>query len=304
MNWKTLISQLALVAFAFSASAALSQESLIITGKRTNGTIFYREVSPSVEGLYLYNRQLTEIALPEGLTSLKNLDLSDNQLTEIILPSGLMSLEDLDLYGNRLTSLSLLADLTSLKGLWLCNNQLISFDLPSGLTNLERLGLDNNQLTEITLPSGLTSLKDLYLDKNSLTSLDLPPGLSNLEELQLDDNPLTSLSLPAGMMSLKKLWLPGFPLTLLVPDEMNIDNLELHGFSKENIIRYVPDSVFLGLVIRREEDGRVAIVISGGVLQAAEDVFEEWKDVLNAMSPFYINPAESTQRFFRVRFAR
>lgn len=346
MNWKTVIPKLALVALALSAPTALSQEFLIITGKRTNGTIFYREVSPDVEDLFLHGRNLTQITLPEDLTNLKLLTLSDNQLTSLTLPAGLTSLEDLDLYNNRLISLSLPPDLASLEWLW----------------------LSGNQLTEITLPAGLISLKDLYLDKNSLTSLDLPPGLSNLEELQLDDNPLTSLSLPAGMMSLKELRLPRFtsisypddwkllPITgkrandrppihlevspslesldligehltsltlpeglislkelylwnnpiesLFVPEEVDIGNLRIEGFSKENIIRYVPDSVFLELVIWREEDGRVVIVFSGGVLQAAEGVFEEWEDVSNAVSPFYINPAEATQRFFRVRFAR
>lgn len=86
---------------------------------------------------------------------------------------------------------------------------------------------------------------------------------------------------------------------------MDIENLELHGFSKESIIRYVPDSVFLGLVIRREEDDRVAIVFSGCVLQAADNLSSgDWEDVLNADSPFYINPAEATQKFFRIRSTR
>ena len=347
MNRKTLIPQLALVAFALSAPAVLSQEFPVVIGKRTNGTIFYREVSPSVEGLYLYNKQLTEIALPEGLTNLKYLALSDNQLTSFSLPAGLTSLKDLDLYGNRLTSLSLPIDLASLKGLWLGDNQLTSFNLPVGLTSLERLGLDDNQLTEITLPAGLTSLKDLYLDNNPLTFLSLSAGMTSLKELRFpgftsisypddwklltitgkraNDRPpihlevspslesldligeyLTSLTLPSGLLSLKVLNLWSNPIeSLLVPEGMDIESLRIEGISKESIIRYVPDSVFLGLVIRREADGRVAIVFSGGVLQSADNLSSgDWEDITNAVSPFYINPAEASQRFFRVRSAR
>lgn len=193
MNCKTLIRKLALLAFVLSAPAALLQEFLVVIGKRTNGTIFYREVSPSVEGLYLYNRQLTEIALPEGLTSLKNLYLSDNELTSLTLPEGLTSLV-LDLSGNRLTSLSLPADLTSLKGLWLGDNQLTSFNLLSGLTSLERLGLDGNQLTSLTLPAGLSSF-GLDLFNNRLTSLTLPASV-RLRVLDLRNNPIEQLLVP------------------------------------------------------------------------------------------------------------
>ena len=212
----------------------------------------------------------------------QKLDFSDNRLTSLTLPAGLTNLEDLDLDGNQLTSLILPKALTSLKDLTLATNQLTSLDLPENLSVWRWLDLSGNQLTSLTLPAGLSSLV-LDLSGNQLTSLTLPAGL-RLRELDLRNNSIEQL---------------------LVPEGMNIVNLELHGFSKENIIRYVPDSVFLGLVIRREADGRVAIVFSGGVLQVAEGVSAEgWKDVLNAVSPFYINPAEASQGFFRVRSAR
>lgn len=213
-------------------------------------------------------------------------------------------MEDLNLDGNQLTSFTLPAGLMSLKDLDLDNNQLTSLDLPENLSVWRWLDLSNNQLTSLTLPEGLTDSWELDLSGNQLASLTFSEGLTSLGSLDLSGNRLTSLTLPAGLR-MRELYLWNNPIeSLFVPEEVDIGNLRIEGISKENIIRYVPDSVFLGLVIRREEDGRVAIVFSGGVLQAAEDVFEEWKDVLNAMSPFYINPAEATQRFFRVRFAR
>ena len=282
MNRKTIIPQLVLVAFALSAPAALSQEEiLIITGKRADKTVFY-QISPNARELDFSDNRLISLTLPEGLTNLEDLNLDGNQLTSFTLPAGLMSLKDLDLDNNQLTSLDLPENLSVWRWLDLSNNQLTSLTLPEGLTDSWELDLSGNQLASLTFSEGLTSLGSLDLSGNRLTSLTLPAGL-RMRELYLWNNPIESL---------------------FVPEEVDIGNLRIEGISKENIIRYVPDSVFLGLVIRREEDGRVAIVFSGGVLQAAEDVFEEWKDVLNAMSPFYINPAEATQRFFRVRFAR
>ena len=64
MNWKTLIPKLALVAFALSAPAALSQEEiLIITGKRMDKTVFY-QISPNARELDFSDNRLTSLTLP------------------------------------------------------------------------------------------------------------------------------------------------------------------------------------------------------------------------------------------------
>lgn len=57
----------------------------------------------------------------------------------------------------------------------------------------------------------------LYLHWNQLTELTLPESLSSLGELNLEDNPIDRLRVPVGM---------------------DIDNLEISGFSKEDITRY------------------------------------------------------------------
>ena len=327
MNCKTLIPKFALVVLALSAPAALSQEEiLIITGKRMDKTVSY-QISPNareldfsdnrltslilpggltnLEDLNLDGNQLTSFTLPAGLTSLKDLDLDNNQLTSFILPEGLTSLEHLYLDNNQLTSLTLPEDLASLKDLTLATNQLTSLNLPENLSVWRWLDLSDNQLTSLTLPEGLTNLAVLDLENNRLASLTLPKGLTDLGSLDLSGNRLTSLAFPAGMR-LRELDLRNNPIEqLLVPEGMDIENLRIEGISKENIIRYVPDSVLPSLVIRREEDGRVAIVFSGGVLQAADNLFSgDWEDISNAVSLFYINPAKASQKFFRVRSAR
>ena len=334
MNCKTLIPKLALLAFALSAPAVLSQEEiLIITGKRADKTVFY-QVSPNARELDFSDNRLTSLTLPEGLTNLEDLNLDGNQLTSFTLPSGLTSLKDLDLDNNQLTSFTLPEDLTSLKDLTLATNQLTSLNLPENLSVWRWLDLSGNQLTSLTLPTGLsslvldlsgnqltsltlpedltdsweldlsdnqlisltlseglTSLGSLDLENNRLDSLTLPKGLTDLWELDLSGNQLTSLTLPAGLR-LRVLDLRNNPIEqLLVPEGRNIDNLELHGFSKEDIERYTSS----------DWDGWVVILFSGGVLQYTENLSSgEWEDVPNAISPFRISPTVAAQRFFRV----
>ena len=57
--------------------------------------------------LFLNENQLTNLALPAGLTSLGFLDLSDNQLDSLTLPSDMTNLSSLFLDGNPFTELVL-----------------------------------------------------------------------------------------------------------------------------------------------------------------------------------------------------
>ena len=244
----------------------------------------------SLEYLDLDNNRLTSLTLPEDLTGLKDLTLATNQLTSLNLPENLSIWRWLDLSDNQLTSLTLPAGLSSLV-LDLSGNQLTSLILPEGLTDSRELDISNNQLTSLTLSEGLTSLGSLDLENNRLTSLTLPKGLTDLWELDLSGNRLTSLTLPAGLR-LRVLDLRNNPIEqLLVPEGRNIDNLELHGFSKEDIERYTPSAW----------NGWVVILFSGGVLQYTENLSSgEWKDLPNASPPFRISPTVVAQRFFRV----
>ena len=92
----------------------------------------------NLTALLLAYNQLTNLALPTGLTRLINLELSFNQLTTLTLPDWLTNLTGLFLSDNQLTSLTLPDGLTSLTGLFLSDNQLTSLTLPAGLTNLTR----------------------------------------------------------------------------------------------------------------------------------------------------------------------
>ena len=333
MNWKTIIPKLALVTFALSAPAALSQEEiLIITGKRADKTVFY-QISPNARELDFSDNRLTSLTLPAGLTSLKDLYLDNNQLTSFTLPEGLTSLEHLYLDNNQLTSLTLPEDLAGLKDLTLATNQLTSLNLPENLSVWRWLDLSDNQLTSLTLPAGLSSLVldlsnnqltsftlpesltdswELDLSGNQLTSLNLPENLSISGWLDLSDNQLASLSLPAGLSSFG-LDLDNNRLTsLTLPAGLRLRELDLRNNPIEQLLfpegRNIDNLELHGFSKENIErytssdwDGWVVILFSGGVLQYTENLSsEEWKDLPNAFPPFRISPTVAAQRFFRV----
>jgi len=191
----------------------------------------------SLQTLDLSYNEITGLALPEGLTNLTTLNLRSTQLTSLTLPEGLLNLATLDLRNNQLTDFHFLTGLSSLTTLDLSSGTgLTSLTLPEGLSKLTTLTLTHNQLTSLSLPEGLTNLTALGLNSNQLTSVALPTGLVNLTTLDLGRNQLKTLALPEGLTRLTRLDVRNNPIAYLaVPIWMDLDNLEILGFPKDQI---------------------------------------------------------------------
>ena len=119
----------------------------------------------------------------------------------------------------------------------------------------------------LTVPDGLASLTFLDLSKDDLTGLTLPEGLTSLTLLDLWDNPIEQLAMPFSL---------------------DLDGLNLRGFSKDRVI--FPGWVSL-------QDGR--LLWSHGVLEYARDLSGPWGEVPVA-SPFQFSPI-GERGFFRLK---
>ena len=151
-------------------------------------TLTFIEGLTSLEALTLNGNPLTTLTFPEDLdlSSLRELYLWGTQLTNVVLPEGLTSLERIRLDESQLTTLTLRQGLTSLEYLDLRKNQLTNLTLPQGLTSLGHIDLDENQLTTLTLPEDLTNLQYLYLylSRNPFKLLRVPAGM-NIDNLNI-----------------------------------------------------------------------------------------------------------------------
>lgn len=330
-NWISLLT----LAIALPGAIPQAQ-TLIITGVKTDGVFFIQEVLPNTSSLDLRDRYLTELFLPDSLTNLDQLYLDNNQLSSLTLPDNLTRLKWLSLSRNRLSSLALPNNRGRLNLLNLSRNQLTSFQLPDGLTDLETLYLSGNQLDSFALPEDLESLQLLSLGGNQLSALTIPQDLTRLEwltfspltavsypndwtllslngkseygDFHLEVSPVveslslrsrgwTSLTLPEGLTRLKELNLSDNPLRrLLIPRGMNVENMEVHGFSKSEITRYFAKA---RISIRPAENGQWTVECSDGILQTTKSLLGQWKDHPELKSPFLFSPS-APQKFFRV----
>ena len=137
-----------------------------------------------------YKNQLTQVSLPQGLTSIGNYAFYDNKLTQVSLPKGLTSIGAVAFNHNKLTEVSLPQGLTSIGKEAFSENQLTQVSLPKGLTSIGYRAFDYNKLTEVSLPQGLTSIGGYAFNSNQLTQVSFPENLTYIGEEAFTKNKL------------------------------------------------------------------------------------------------------------------
>ena len=119
-----------------------------------------------LEGLSIFQNQLTDVKGLEKLTQLKELDLSVNHLSNVKDLEKLVNLQELNLADNQLTDVKGLGKLTQLKYLDLGGNKLTDVKGLEKLTQLTELNLHGNELTDVKGLEKLTELTSLKLRAN------------------------------------------------------------------------------------------------------------------------------------------
>ncbi len=146
-----------------------------------------------------YKNQLTQVSLPQGLTSIGNYAFYDNKLTQVSLPKGLTSIGAVAFNHNKLTEVSLPQGLTSIGKEAFSENQLTQVSLPKGLTSIGYRAFAYNKLTEVSFPQGLTSIGGYAFNSNQLTEVSFPESLTSIEYGAFNSNQLTQVSFPENL---------------------------------------------------------------------------------------------------------
>ena len=151
----------------------------------------------NLNGLYIYNQNISDLTGIEDFTALQTLSVFSNQLTSLDLSSN-TNLQYLYCQHNQLTSINVSQN-TALKGLNVNDNQLANLDV-SNNSALQSLYCYSNQLTSLDV-SHNANLKKLWAHNNQLTALNMDSN-PLLEQLWCHDNQLTELHIQNGANNL------------------------------------------------------------------------------------------------------
>ena len=160
------------------------------------------------DNLYLNGELVTELVIPEGVTSIGAHAFENcSSLTSITLPEGVTSIgESAFSRCSSLTSITIPASVTSIGGSAFSGcSSLTSVIIAEGVTSIGGYAFAGcSNLTAINIPEGVTSIGGYaFSGCSSLTSITIPEGVTSIGYYAFDDcESLTSITLPESVTSI------------------------------------------------------------------------------------------------------
>jgi len=121
---------------------------------------------------------ITSVEIPSSITSTGYASFQQNsRLTDVILPEGLTSISDVTFYGSPISNINLPSTLESIGGYSFFQSNLDNLIIPEGVTSIGYNAFTHNrQLDSVSLPSTLESIGRYAFRNTNLTSVEIPEG--------------------------------------------------------------------------------------------------------------------------------
>ncbi|MCX0356205.1 leucine-rich repeat domain-containing protein, partial [Clostridium perfringens] len=138
-----------------------------------------------------FNNQLTSVKLPDSITSLNG--FTNNQLTSVEIPNGVISIGDNAFNTNKLTSIQIPNSVTYIGNYAFALNKLKNLKIGSSVKEIGNGSFENNQLTSVTLPNSVEEIGYSTFRTNQLSNLILPNSVNRVGSHIIDDNKIKNI---------------------------------------------------------------------------------------------------------------
>jgi len=145
--------------------------------------------------------QLTEIIIPDSVTSIVEGAFHNNNLRKVTFGRGLRNIGQRVFAYNLIIELSLPASLESIGQRAFADNLISKITFPASLRIIEGSAFSGNQLRSLTIPNGVTSVGERAFENNTIETLVIPASLAGwgLSSSIFNQEKLVSITLPANM---------------------------------------------------------------------------------------------------------
>jgi len=146
-----------------------------------------------------YEKNLTEIEIPESVTSIGDSAFASNELKEIIIPESVVSIGSTAFAYNELEEVTIPDNVKSIAYGTFAYNQLSDVTIPASVIDIQNYAFAYNKLAEITILDGVKSIGEYAFTDNLLEDdkVTIPDSVTTIGNGAFSYNQLTSLPFSA-----------------------------------------------------------------------------------------------------------
>jgi len=135
------------------------------------------------------SKALTELTVPDSVTTIGNSAFRDNALTSLTIPDSITAIGEAAFQGNRIADLDLGTGLTTIGVDVFRNNALTRLTIPAHITAIGEQAFLGNQIADLDLGAGLATIGVRAFGGNALTELTIPDNVTTIGPSAFTDNP-------------------------------------------------------------------------------------------------------------------
>ena len=143
-----------------------------------------------------FHNQLTNVIIPDSVTSIGDYAFQDNKLTNVIIPDSVTYIGSLAFSMNNLTNITMPKYITSINYGTFWKNNLKNVIIPDSVTDIYGMAFCINQLINLNIPNSVTSIGKEAFSMNNLTNVTIGNSVTFIGIHAFINNPLTNVTIP------------------------------------------------------------------------------------------------------------
>jgi hypothetical protein len=154
-------------------------------GSERNITIPATILNSAVSKIYdkaFYNKLLTEVTIPEGVTHIGIDAFKNNKLGSIIIPDSVVYIGNGAFSLNKLTSISLPNSIKYIGANAFSNNQLQSIEIPDSVLVIGMKSFSTNKLNDIIIPNNVIYIGVKAFETNPINKITIGNNVVHISE--------------------------------------------------------------------------------------------------------------------------